>query len=125
MKIFLVPLVSLFLFFSCTDSKKEPDIVINIKVSNEGYKPSQITVPRGKTVLFRITALDTPVNAGYPPEYSGHCFYIMPPYNIMVKNIKRNQTKEVKVHMIFPGKFIFTCPYCSGIYPLKGEIYVR
>ena len=124
MKKLLLLLVSLFFVFSCTKTEEKPDVVIEIKVSKDGYSPSEITVPRGKVVLFRITALDDGIPAGYGQSF-GHCFYILPPYDVMVKNIRKGQTKEVKVKMIYPGDFIFTCPYCSGVFPTNGELHVK
>jgi len=122
-KIFLL-LVSVFVFFSCTQTEEKPDAVIEIKVSKDGYSPDNITVKQGQVVLFKITALDDGISAGYGDNV-GHCFYIMPPYDVMVKNIKKGETKEVKVKMVFPGDFLFTCPYCSGIFPTKGDLHVK
>jgi len=99
--------------------------VIDIKVSKQGYEPNKIEVERGKVVLFRITAVDEGIGDDYTEKFYGHCFYILPPYDVMVQNIKKGETKEVKVKMIYPGKFLFTCPYCSGIFPIKGEIVVK
>ncbi|NPA58000.1 MAG: cupredoxin domain-containing protein [Aquificae bacterium] len=114
-----------FTVFSCSETDDKPDMVIEIKVSKDGYSPNEITVPRGKVVLFRITALDDGISAGYGNGNVGHCFYIMLPYDVMVENIKKGQTKEVKVKMVYPGDFLFTCPYCSGIFPTKGDLHVR
>jgi len=118
-------LVVVFIFLSCSKTDEKPDIVIDIKVSKNGYSPNEITVPRGKVVLFRITALDDGINAGYGNRNIGHCFYIMLPYDVMVDNIRKGQTKEIKVRMVYPGDFLFTCPYCSGIFPTKGDLHVR
>ncbi|WP_457639789.1 cupredoxin domain-containing protein [Persephonella sp.] len=120
--IFLV--FGLLVFSSCTKTEDKPDIVVDIKVSKEGYFPNDITVPYGKVVLFRITALDDGISAGYGSNNVGHCFYIMLPYDVMVENIKKGETKEVKVKMVYPGDFLFTCPYCSGIFPTKGDLHV-
>ncbi len=126
MKKSLLLLVSIFLFLiSCTKTEEKPDTIINIKVSRNGYFPNDITLKRGEVVLFRITALDDGLSAGYGDGNIGHCFYIMPPYDVMIKNIRKGQTKEVKIKMVYPGDFSFTCPYCSGIFPTKGEIHVR
>ncbi len=124
MKIFLTLLVSFFIF-SCTKTEEKPDVVIDIKVSKKGYKPNNIDVFQGQVVLFRITALDDGVSVSFGNQNVGHCFYILPPYDVIVKNIKKGQTKEIKVKMIYPGDFIFTCPYCSGIFPTNGVIHVR
>ncbi|WP_242462840.1 cupredoxin domain-containing protein [Persephonella atlantica] len=115
-------LVSLSVF-SCTKTEEKPDTIISIEVSKDGYKPSDITVSRGQVVLFKVTALDEGISAAFGNV--GHCFYILPPYDVMVKNIKKGQTKEVKVKMVYPGDFVFTCPYCSGIFPTNGVIHVR
>ncbi|NPA16221.1 cupredoxin domain-containing protein [Persephonella sp.] len=120
----LVLFLSAAVILSCSKTDDKPDIVIDIKVSRNGYSPSDITVPFGKVVLFRITALDDGISAGYGNGNVGHCFYIMLPYDVMVENIKKGQTKEVKVRMIYPGDFLFTCPYCSGIFPTKGDLHV-
>jgi len=120
----LLLLVFFIAIFSCTKTDDKPDIVVNIKVSKDGYSPSDITVPFGKVVLFKITALDDGITAGYGNNNSGHCFYIMPPYDVMIEDIKKGQTKEVKVRMIYPGNFLFTCPYCLGVFPTKGNIHV-
>ncbi len=117
-------LISLSLF-SCTKTEQKPDLIINIEVSKNGYKPSEITVKRGQVVLFRITAIDEGIGDDYSQSVYGHCFYIVPPYDVMVQNIKKGETKEVKVKMVYPGDFIFTCPYCSGIFPTKGVIHVK
>ncbi|WP_457622415.1 cupredoxin domain-containing protein [Persephonella sp.] len=126
-KIFLI-LVStsvIGILFSCTKTDDQPDVIVDIKVSKEGYKPDKIYINRGDVVLFRIKAVDEGIGDDYSQEYYGHCFYILPPYDVMVKNIKKGETKQVKVKMVYPGEFIFTCPYCSGIFPTKGIIYVR
>ena len=126
MKKSLLLLVSILgLLISCTKTEEKPDSVIDIKVSRNGYFPNNIILRRGEVVLFRITALDDGLSAGYGTDNTGHCFYLMPPYDVMLKNIKKGQTKEVKVRMVYPGSFLFTCPYCSGIFPTKGEIHVR
>ncbi|MDQ7056595.1 MAG: cupredoxin domain-containing protein [Persephonella sp.] len=124
MKVLLLLLVSVFVF-SCTQTEEKPDLVVNIGVSKDGYKPNDITVSRGQVILFKITALDDGISAGFGNQNVGHCFYILPPYDVMVKNIKKGQTKEIKVKMIYPGDFVFTCPYCSGIFPTNGVIHVR
>ena len=124
MKTLITVLVSFFIL-SCTQTEEKPDIVIDIKVSEKGYHPNNITINRGDVVLFRITAVDDGISAGFGSQNVGHCFYILPPYDVMVKNIKKGQTKEVKVKMIYPGDFVFTCPYCSGIFPTNGVIHVR
>ncbi len=121
----LILLVSFVFLFSCTKTDDKIDEVINIKVSKNGYSPNVIHVKRGETVLFKITALDEGIGDDYSQKYYGHCFYILPPYDIMVENIKKGETKQIKVKMIYPGKFLFTCPYCSGIFPTKGEIIVE
>jgi len=113
------------LFISCTKTEEKPDVIINIKVSKNGYNPSEITVKQGQVVLFKITALDEGIGDDYSQSVYGHCFYIVPPYDVMVQNIKKGETKEIKVKMIYPGDFIFTCPYCSGIFPTKGIIHVK
>ncbi|HHG75497.1 MAG TPA: cupredoxin domain-containing protein [Persephonella sp.] len=125
MKRSLLLLVSIFALLSCTKTEEEPDRVVQIKVSKDGYNPDKISLERGEVVLFKITALDDGISAGYGDDNVGHCFYIMPPYDVMVKNIKKGQTKEIKVKMVYPGDFLYTCPYCSGIFPTKGEIHVR
>ncbi|WP_293445413.1 cupredoxin domain-containing protein [Persephonella sp.] len=125
MKRSLLLLVSIFVLLSCTKTEEEPDRVVQIKVSKDGYNPDKISLKRGEVVLFKITALDDGISAGYGDDNIGHCFYIMPPYDVMVKNIKKGQTKEIKVKMVYPGDFLYTCPYCSGIFPTKGEIHVR
>ncbi len=110
---------------SCsTKTEEKPDVIVDIKVSKKGYQPNDIAVPYGKVVLFRITAVDEGIGDDYTERYYGHCFYILPPYDVMVENIKKGETKEVKVKMIYPGDFIFTCPYCSGIFPTKGTLHV-
>lgn len=114
-----------FVILSCTKTQEKADIVIDIKVSKNGYQPDTIEVERGKVVLFRITSTDEGIGKDSNQKYYGHCFYIMPPYDIMVENISEGQTKEVKVKMIYPGKHIFTCPYCSEFFPTKGEIIVK
>ena len=126
-KVLFLLLASFLAFFSCSkvDDKEKPDVVIDIKVSKEGYKPNKVVVPYNKVVLFRITALDEGIGDDYSAEVYGHCFYILPPYDVMVKNIKKGETKQVKIKTIFKGKFLFTCPYCSGIFPTKGELIVR
>ncbi|SNZ07800.1 Cupredoxin-like domain-containing protein [Persephonella hydrogeniphila] len=123
-KAFLL-LVSVFIIFSCTKTEEKPDVIVDIKVSKNGYSPNDITVKQGQVVLFRITATDEGISAGYGSSNVGHCFYIMPPYDVLVKNIKKGETKEVKVKMVFPGDFLFTCPYCSGIFPTKGDLHVK
>lgn len=110
---------------SCTKTEEKPDVVINIKISKEGYQPDVIKVERGKVVLFRITSVDEGLGEDRSQKYYGHCFYIMPPYDIMVENIGKGETKEVKVKMVYPGHHIFTCPYCSEYFPTKGDIYVN
>lgn len=126
MKRSLLLLVSIFtLLISCTKTEEKPDSVVDIKVSKNGYSPNNITLKRGDVVLFRVTAVDNGISAGYGNDNIGHCFYIMPPYDVMLKNIKKGQTKEIKVKMVYPGDFLFTCPYCSGIFPTKGEIHVK
>jgi len=111
--------------FSCsTKTEEEPDVVVNIEVSKNGYNPDNITVKQGQVVLFKIKALDEGIGNDYTEKYYGHCFYILPPYDVMVENIKKGETKSVKVKMVYPGDFIFTCPYCSGIFPTKGELHV-
>ncbi len=124
-KLILLSLVFFVLLFSCTKTEQKPDFIVNIKVSKNGYEPSDIIVPRGKVVLFRITAVDEGIGDDYSQEFYGHCFYILPPYDVMVKNIKKGEKKEGKVKMIYPGDFIFTCPYCSGIFPTKGDLHVK
>ncbi|MEZ0323556.1 MAG: cupredoxin domain-containing protein [Hydrogenothermaceae bacterium] len=120
-------IVSLFVIFilSCTKTEEKPDIIIDIQVSKNGYRPNVIEVPKGKVVLFRITSVDEGIGEDKSQKYYGHCFYIMPPYDVMVENIGKGETKEVKVKMIFPGHHIFTCPYCSSFFPTKGDIYVK
>jgi hypothetical protein len=123
--------IKLFLFLSilfvvgCTKTEEKPDIVIDIKVSKNGYEPNIINVERNKVVLFRITATDEGIEKDKDSKYYGHCFYILPPYDVMVENIEKGQTKEVKVKMIYPGHHIFTCPYYSLYFPTKGDIYVK
>jgi hypothetical protein len=122
--IFIVSLVLMNL--SCTTKTEEkPDIVIDIKVSKNGYQPNVITVERNKVVLFRITAEDEGIEKEQNSKYYGHCFYILPPYDVMVENIGKGETREVKVKMIYPGHHIFTCPYCSDFFPTKGDIHVK
>ncbi|NPA12676.1 MAG: cupredoxin domain-containing protein [Aquificae bacterium] len=125
MRVVLIFITALIFLLSCSKTDDKPDMVIDIKVSKDGYSPNEITVPRGKTVLFRITALDDGISAGYGSSNVGHCFYILLPYDVMVENIKKGETKEVKVKMVYPGKFLFTCPYCSGIFPTTGYLYVK
>lgn len=110
---------------SCTKTEEKPDLIINIKISKDGYQPDVIEVERGKVVLFRITSVDEGLGEDKSQKYYGHCFYIMPPYDVMVQNIGKGETKEVKVKMIYPGHHIFTCPYCSDYFPTKGDIYVK
>jgi len=125
LKIFLTFVISL-IFISCTTKTEEkPDVVVDIKVSKEGYQPNVIKLKKGQVVLFRITAVDEGIGQDASQKYYGHCFYILPPYDIMVENIKQGETKEVKVKMTFPGHHIFTCPYCSDVFPTKGDIYVE
>ncbi len=124
MKALLTLLVSFFMF-SCTQTEEKPDVVVEIKVSKDGYQPNEITVSQGQVVLFRITALDEGISASFGGQNVGHCFYILPPYDAMVKNISKGQTKEIKLKMVYPGEFVFTCPYCSGIFPTNGVIHVR
>jgi len=97
---------SFFLIFSCTKTEEKPDVVIDIIVSKEGYNPSYIEVPKNKVVLFRIKAIDEGIGNNYTQKYYGHCFYIVPPYDIMVENIKKGETKSVKVRMVYPGRYI-------------------
>ena len=127
MRIIFLLLVSLIFVVSCSkvDENAKPDVVVNIKVSKLGYSPSVVEVPYNKVVLFRITAVDEGIGNDYSQEFYGHCFYILPPYDVMVSNIKKDETKEVKIKTIFKGKFIFTCPYCSGVFPTKGDLIVK
>ncbi len=118
-------LIFLVLFISCTKTDEKPQIIIDIKVSKDGYTPDYIEIPKNSVVLFRITAVDEGIGDDYSQPYYGHCFYIVPPYDIMVENIKKGETKTVKIKMIYPGKHIFTCPYCSGFFPTRGEIVVK
>lgn len=118
-------LAALSFITSCTKTEETPDMIVDIKVSKNGYDPNTIEVERGKVVLFRITSLDEGIGEDTSQRYYGHCFYIMPPYDVMVENIRKGQTKEVKVKMLFPGHHIFTCPYCSSFFPTKGDIYVK
>ncbi|WP_456400189.1 cupredoxin domain-containing protein [Persephonella sp.] len=120
-----VKILLVILIVSCTRTDESPDVIVDIKVSKDGYSPSEIYLEKGQVVLFRIKALDEGIGADYSKKYYGHCFYILPPYDIMVENIKEGEIKEIKVKMIYPGKFIFTCPYCSGLFPTKGEIIVK
>ncbi|RMA96028.1 cupredoxin domain-containing protein [Hydrogenothermus marinus] len=114
------------ILFSCSKNTDEkPDVVINIEVSKNGYNPNHIEVKRGQVVLFRIKALDEGIGDDYSQSVYGHCFYILPPYDVMVQNIKKGETKQVKVKMVYPGKVLFTCPYCSGIFPTKGELIIK
>ena len=125
-KVLLSTLVIIFITFSCSKSdRKQPDRVIDIKVSKKGYQPSEIFVNSGEVILFRITALDEGIGNDYTQQYYGHCFYILPPYDVGVYNIKTGETKTLKVKMLFSGNFLFTCPYCSGFFPTKGTIYVK
>jgi hypothetical protein len=124
-KVILLLVSFLIAFESCTKTDKAPDKIVEIKVSKNGYEPDVIHLKQGQVVLFKITALDEGIGNDYSQKYYGHCFYILPPYDVMVENIKEGQIKEVKVKMIYPGKFLFTCPYCSGIFPTKGEIIVE
>jgi hypothetical protein len=125
-KAFLLVVSTIFML-SCSkvDEDTKPDLVVNITVSKLGYLPSTVEVPYNKVVLFRIKALDEGIGEDYSQEYFGHCFYILPPYDVMVSNIKKGETKEVKVRTVFKGKFIFTCPYCSGVFPTKGDLIVK
>ncbi|RUM47085.1 MAG: cupredoxin domain-containing protein [Hydrogenothermus sp.] len=127
MRIIFLLLASLFFVVSCSkvDENAKPDVVVNIKVSKLGYSPSVVEVPYEKVVLFRITAVDEGIGDDYSQEYYGHCFYILPPYDVMVSNIKKGETKEIKIKTVFKGKFIFTCPYCSGVFPTKGDLIVK
>jgi len=127
MKIIYLLVVSIFLFFSCSkvDENTKPDVEVNITVSKLGYSPSIVEVPYNKVVLIKITALDEGIGDDYSQEVYGHCFYILPPYDVMVKNIKKGETKQLKIKTVFKGKFIFTCPYCSGVFPTKGELIVK
>ncbi|WP_457640775.1 cupredoxin domain-containing protein [Persephonella sp.] len=118
-------LIGFSFYMSCTKTEETPDIIVDIKVSKDGYTPDEIHISRGKVVLFRIKAIDEGIGDDYTQEYYGHCFYILPPYDVMIENIKKGETKEIKVKMIYPGDFIFTCPYCSGVFPTKGVIHVR
>ena len=125
LKKLLIFLIS-FIFISCTTKTEEnPDVVVDIKVSKEGYQPNVIRLKKGQVVLFRIIAVDEGIGQDTSQKYYGHCFYILPPYDIMVENIKQGETKEIKVKMTFPGHHIFTCPYCSDVFPTKGDIYVE
>lgn len=121
----VLSIILTFIIVSCTKTEEKPDMVIDIKVSKDGYQPDVIEVERGKVVLFRITSVDEGLGEDKSQKYYGHCFYIMPPYDVMVENIAKGQTKEVKVKMIYPGHHIFTCPYCSEYFPTKGDIYVK
>jgi len=125
MKIAVIFLVSGLVVYCSKTTDEKPDKVINIEVSKNGYKPDVIEVKSGQVVLFKINAIDEGIGNDYSEKFYGHCFYILPPYDVMVKNIKEGQTKEIKVKMIYPGKFLFTCPYCSVIFPTKGEIIVK
>ncbi len=121
-----ITLFFIFLIISCsTKTEEKPDVVVDIKVSNNGYVPDYINVKKNQVVLFRITAIDEGLGQDTSQRYYGHCFYILPPYDVIVQNIKKGETKEIKVKMIYPGKYIFTCPYCSNVFPLKGEIEVN
>lgn len=125
-KIFIISLFFILINLSCTTKTEEkPDIVIDIKVSKNGYQPNVINVERNKVVLFRIRAEDEGIPKEPNSKYYGHCFYILPPYDVMVENIGKGETKEVKVKMIYPGHHIFTCPYCSDFFPTKGDIYIK
>lgn len=122
---FLFVFVLSVINLSCTKTEEKPDVIVDIKVSKNGYEPEIIEVERGKVVLFRITSVDEGIGEDKTQRYYGHCFYIMPPYDIMVENIQKGETKEIKVKMVYPGKHIFTCPYCSEFFPTKGEIIVK
>ncbi len=126
-KILVLLLASFFTIVSCSkvDEKEKPDVIVNITVSKNGYNPNKIVVPYNKVVLLRITALDEGIGDDYTQEVYGHCFYILPPYDVMVQNIKKGETKQVKIKTVFKGRFLFTCPYCSGIFPTKGELIVK
>ncbi len=127
MKKTLMVLILLLIFtqLSCTRTDEKEEIVVNITVSKDGYNPSYIELPRNKVVLFKITALDEGIGDDYSQKYYGHCFYIVPPYDVMVENIKKGETKSVKIKTVYPGNHIFTCPYCSGFFPTKGEIVIK
>ncbi|ACO04050.1 MAG TPA: hypothetical protein DEP48_01980 [Persephonella sp.] len=125
-KIFLTLVSFSFIFLTgCTKTEDQPDVIVDIEVSKEGYRPDKIYLNRGDVVLFRVKAVDEGIGDDYSQEYYGHCFYILPPYDVMLENIKKGETKQIKLKMIYPGEFIFTCPYCSGVFPTKGTIYVR
>jgi len=121
----IVNILALFILGCSTENQDKPDIIVDIKVSKNGYQPSNITLPYGKVVLFRITAIDEGIGEDYTAQYYGHCFYILPPYDVGVYNIKKNETKGLKVKLIYLGNHIFTCPYCSGIFPTKGDLYIK
>ncbi|MCX7738476.1 MAG: cupredoxin domain-containing protein [Hydrogenothermaceae bacterium] len=119
-------LILLLVFIlSCTKTQDSPDIVVDIKVSRDGYSPEKIEVPKGKVVLFRITSADEGLGENETLRYYGHCFYIMPPYDVMVENIKKGETKEIKIKMLYPGSHIITCPYCSDYFPMKADLIVK
>ena len=121
-----ISIIYSFIYFSCSEPEKEkPNKIIDIKVSKNGYEPKEIFVKRGDVVLFKITALDEGIGDDYSQQYYGHCFYILPPYDVGVYNIKSGETKILKVKMLYPGDFLFTCPYCSGFFPTKGTIHVK
>lgn len=117
--------VLIAILVSCTKTEESPDIVVEVDVSKSGYHPEVIEVPRGKVVLFKITSKDEGLGEDTTQKYYGHCFYIMPPYDVMVKNIQKGQTKEIKVKMIYPGNHIITCPYCSEYFPMKADLVVK
>jgi len=127
LKTLLIGILSLQIIWvsSCsTKTEEKPDVTVYIEVSKKGYKPDDITAPYGKVVLFKIKAVDEGIGNDYSERYYGHCFYILPPYDVMVENIKEGEIKQIKVKMVYPGDFIFTCPYCSGIFPTKGTLHV-
>lgn len=115
----------LALILSCTKTQDNPDIVVDIKVSKDGYSPEKVEVPAGKVVLFRITSTDEGLGEDETQRYYGHCFYIMPPYDVMVENIKKGETKEIKIKMLYPGNHIITCPYCTEYFPMKADLIVK
>ncbi len=121
----LVSILIISLTSGCSKTEEKPDVIVDIKVSKDGYKPDEIYIKRGDVVLFRVEAIDEGIGDDYTKEYYGHCFYILPPYDIMLKNIKKGEIKQIKIKMVYPGEFIFTCPYCSGVFPTKGVIFVK
>ncbi len=98
------------LFTIATEAKTETK-VIEMKVTDKGFEPSQITVMPGTSVTLKVTRLTDSTCATQ----------IQVPSKKLKKDLPLNQTVEVTLGVLEKGEISFGC----GMNMMGGQIIVQ